>query len=159
MSKTFEEAIEALKQATTGEEFKLAAIEVGDYTHSTEQLDEFRNVIYPVRERVFEFDPDFKREIEAKQNAREVQFKADRAILDGEMAAEVERHKAKYGKEISRMTRGRGDLVCPICRDLTGFNFINDKMVCSACGHELIEKDKLRDYNRAYRRNWKRNRS
>jgi len=153
----FDEAIEALKQARNGEEFRVIAFETGKLVNSDEQLKDFTDVIYKVREKIFELDPDFKREIEARKKARENQFKAEKIILDAEMRAELERYETKYAKELGDMVTKRGNLICPICREVTGFNFINDKMICSVCGHELVEKDDLRDYNRAYRRKWRKN--
>lgn len=47
------------------------------------------------------------------------------------------------------------ELICPICHDLDRGNILNDKPACIKCMHDLVPKDELKKYNRAYRRRWK----
>jgi len=157
MSK-FDEAIEALKQARNGEEFKAAAYNVSRLADSGEQVNRFAEVVREIRELVFELDQDFKNEVGAIEKNREVQFKAYKASLDMEAQSELERYQDKYAEDLKNITSGQ-NLICPICRKETGFNIINSEIICSTCGHELVERDKMRDYNRAYRRAWKKPRS
>jgi len=52
------------------------------------------------------------------------------------------------------------ELWCPICRKKdTSNNMINDRPTCIPCMHRLVPKEELKDYNRDYRRRWKRKRA
>jgi len=52
-------------------------------------------------------------------------------------------------KEIS------SELICPICQDSDRGNLMNGVPTCFKCWHKLIPKSELKNYNRAYRRAWK----
>ena len=101
---------------------------------------------------------------EAKNDAerphREALAKADRMTNEAMSKAKVDDWVANtkyktYEPEEKKRQLETG-LWCPICqkKDKRG-NMVNNKPTCTECWHELVPRDKLRDYPRKYRRAWK----
>lgn len=66
----------------------------------------------------------------------------------------VQEHRFKVLTPEEAKTKGK--MVCPICRkpDRSN-NLLNGKPGCIWCNHILVPESELKDYNRAYRRRWK----
>ena len=133
---------------------------------------EFQTIMYS-REQSMKLKADYERAIhksklsEARNDAdrihREALAKADRMTNEAMSKVNVDDWVANtkfktYNPELKEKQLDTG-LWCPICQeqDKRG-NIVNTKPTCAECWHELVAKDKLRDYPRKYRRSWKKGR-
>lgn len=67
--------------------------------------------------------------------------------------------KKKFKILTSEEAKNKSKLVCPICRGSDRRNILNEKPSCLECMHVLVPEDELKNYNRDYRRRWKRKRA
>jgi len=74
--------------------------------------------------------------------------------VDLDAWAQKHRFKIMPPKE----TEVKSKLICPICSDMDRGNIINEKPTCFSCMHELVPKSEIKNYNRDYRRRWRRSR-
>ena len=171
-------AIELFDLVETFEEYKEGLRELLTRCHTKEDLDRAKVVIDEVKERLMANNPEFKAIMDQRKAELKRQSDYDRAIHQAKMSeakAEASRArteamaKAKAGMpdigDFVAKTRVRkppvdnlenkGDLWCPICRvEDTNNNIINGKPSCAKCFHELVPREALKKYNRAYRRRW-----
>lgn len=68
--------------------------------------------------------------------------------------AEKHRFKTRPPEEAEVKSK----LICPICHGPDMGNKINGKPACIPCRHELVPESELKNYNRDYRRRWKKSR-
>jgi hypothetical protein len=47
------------------------------------------------------------------------------------------------------------ELICPLCRELDSHNRMNGKAICFKCMMELVPQSDLKQYNREWRRRFK----
>ncbi len=130
---------------------------------------EFQTIMYS-REQSQKLKAEYEQAIhksklsEAKNDAerihREALAKADRMTNETMSKAKVDDWVANtkyktYNPDLKEKQL-EAELWCPICQkqDKRG-NMVNNKPTCTECWHELVPRDKLRDYPRKYRRAWK----
>jgi len=132
---------------------------------------EFRAMIKDREEKAQE-DADTRRvQIETKHKAIVSEAEAEsRAIIatanakaktamrmsDAELDEWVQKHKFKALTPEEAKIKSK--LVCPICHGPDRGNLINEKPACFECMHVLVPEEELKNYNRDYRRKWKRSR-
>ena len=100
---------------------------------------------------------------DAERTHREAIAKADRIKNEAMFKAKVDdwvantKYKTYEPEEKKRQIET--GLWCPICQEENKRgNMVNNKPTCTKCWHELVTKEKLRDYPRKYRRSWKKGR-
>jgi len=154
-----------------------------DVVKAHARLEAQKNLIEEKRKILLAVDPEFKAMIEKrKHQARigvdqmEVKYKA--MMVDAEQARmkiEAARHEAERRTEIfvaehriktrtlEEAKKSVNDkLICPICNDLDKGNVMNGIPSCFhdqekyGSPHKLVSKSELKNYNRDYRRRWKR---
>ena len=149
----FHEALEGLKEV-----------------HTQEALDKQKKLVELAKEKLYEADQEFREFIRknkerAKQRSMENKFKYsyehEKILRETKNKVETIRREAKLNivkttttpREIN-FEKLEKELVCPICKGNDKGNVINDKPFCFNCQHELVSKEDLSKYNRAYRRRW-----
>ena len=148
--------------------------------HSQEELDTVKEAIPIVKDRLMSSNPEFRSIMDSREQAVKLKAEYEQAIHRANVSTarndaqrqhtealaripkvpEVDdwvantRYKT-YKPELKEKQLERG-LWCPICQnqDKRG-NMVNGKPTCTECWHELVPKNKLRDYSRKYRRAWK----
>jgi hypothetical protein len=172
-------AIRLFDIVETFEEYKEGLRAVLTRCHTKEELDRAKVVIDKKKEHLINTNPEFKAIMD--QRAKEVkrQSEYDRAIHKAKMAeakSEASRARSEAIAKIPDIddwvakTRVRtapieelennSEQWCPICvKEDKNRNIINNKPSCATCWHELVPKSELKNYNRKYRRNYKKRRS
>ncbi len=130
---------------------------------------EFQTIMHS-REQSAKLKAEYERAIhkakisEAKNDAarihREALAKADRikneAMSKTSVNEWVANTKYKTYEPEEKKRQIETGLWCPICQEENKRgNMVNNKPTCTKCWHELVPRDKLRDYPRKYRRAWK----
>ena len=153
--------------------------------HTQEDLEAQSEKMWTARKRLMKVDSEFRAEMKAREekvnaeieeSKRQIQSKHKIMVSEAEVEVSASMMKAKA---LMRMPDGELDewiqkykfkvitsekaeikskLVCPICHGPDRHNIINGKAVCFECMHELVPESELKDYNRDYRRRWKRSR-
>ncbi len=83
-------------------------------------------------------------------------------MSDGELDEWIQKHRFKVIKPEEAEIKSK--LICPICGSSDKGNIINDNPTCChntkehGPWHRLVAASELKNYNRAYRRRWKRSR-
>ncbi len=150
--------------------------------HTQEALDAQSEKMWSARKRLLKVDPKFRAMIKAREDAAnaeaeesrrqiETKYKAimseaevevsaammrARAVMgmsDADVEEWVQKHKFKALTPEEAKTKSK--LVCPICRGPDRKNIINGEPGCIRCVHVLVPESELKNYNRAYRRRWK----
>lgn len=153
--------------------------------HTQKDLEAQSEKMWTARKRLLRVDPEFRatlkaREdeanVEAERRKERMQIKHEQIMTEAEaevsaakmraravtrMSGEdldvwVQKHKFKVLTPEKAKTKSK--LVCPICRGPDRGNILNDKPACLSCFHKLVPVSELGEYNRQYRRKWKRNR-
>jgi len=152
--------------------------------HTQEELEDQSKKMWAARKRLMKIDPEFRamikdREDKAKEDvdAHRVQIEAKhksivseaevaaamtkaRAVMripDGDLEDWIQEHRFKsVAPEEANM---KSKLVCPICHGHDRGNLINGKPTCFPCMHILVPESDLKNYNRNYRRRWRKNRT
>lgn len=156
--------------------------------HIQEDLDAQSKKMWEARERLLKVDPEFRAMIKAREDkintdadARRVQIETKHKSImskaeeesqsiisaanakakamqmsDADLDGWVQKHKFKIVTPEEAKVKSK--LVCPICYSPDRGNIINEKPACFSCMHELVLESELKNYNRTYRRKWKRNR-
>jgi len=153
--------------------------------HTQEALEAQSEKMWEARRRLLKVDPEFrtmlkaredKTNAEAEERKRQIQSKHKtivseaeaevatamtkaRAIMrmpDGELDEWVQKHRFKIVKPEEAEIKSK--LICPICQGPDRGNLLNSKPACFECMHELVPESELKNYNRAYRRRWNKNR-
>jgi len=154
--------------------------------HPRDDLDAQSEKMRAARKRLLKVDPEFRsmikdREDEAKEDAdvRREQIEAKHKLImsdaEKEVAAAITKAKAtlrmseadldewaqKHRFKILTPEEAevKSALVCPICRGPDRGNIVNGEPACLKCMHKLVPKSELKNYNRNYRRRWKRKRA
>lgn len=165
-------------------EFWLAWGSLSD-VHTQEDLEAQSEKMWAARKRLLKVDPEFRvmlkdredkanaeaeerksqiqskhkaivSEAEAEVAAAMVKAKAVMRMPDGELDEWIQKHRFKVLKP--EETEIKSKLICPICRGPDRGNIINGKAACFSCMHVLVPEEELKNYNRAYRRRWKKKR-
>lgn len=88
-----------------------------------------------------------------------IETKFNAIITSAELEAKAILDNSKLDKWIDdhRILKNKEEkLWCPICRNKDSFhNTINDEPFCVRCMHKLVPKPELVNYNRNYRRKWR----
>lgn len=150
--------------------------------HTQEDLESQSEKMWAARKRLMKVDPEFRAVIrdrenkikeEAERNKEQIQTKHKQIISeaeaevaaakmrakavmrmpDGELDEWVQKHKFKIVAPDEAKPKSK--LICPICHDPDRHNLMNDKPACLKCMHVLVPEDELKNYNRDYRRRWK----
>lgn len=151
----FNEALEGLKEVHTPEDLEAQKVKVAK-----------------AKENLFKVDGEFRRSIQMRK--AEAKARADALRREGEMKKlQIQTELGKY--EMMRLqarsqfpiltsrklpqteTSSPDDLVCPICHKGDMGNVINDQPACFRCMHKLVSRKDLKNYNREYRRRFKKN--
>ena len=155
--------------------------------HTQEALEVQSEKMWAARKRLLKVDPEFrvmlkvredKIEEEAEENMKRMQIKREQIISkaeaevsaakvkvravtgmpEAELDEWVQKHRFKILASEEAETRSKRKLICPICHDPDYGNTLNDKPACIKCMHVLVPESELKNYNRAYRRRWRRSR-
>lgn len=97
-------------------------------------------------------------EVEAKASmARsDAMARIGRAVPSMSIDAPVARTKFKTVDPEELERKSKEGLWCPICRQKdTSSNVVNNQPTCMKCMHKLVPRSELKNYNRAYRRQWR----
>lgn len=153
--------------------------------HTQEDLDVQSEKMWAARSRLLKVDPEFsamlkargdranaeaeesKRQIrsrhkviiseaEAEVSAAKTRARAVTGLSDEDIDKWVQRHKFKAPTPGEAKTKSK--LICPICHGPDRKNLVNGEPGCVFCMHVLVPESELRNYNRAYRRRWKKRR-
>lgn len=149
--------------------------------HTKEELEVVESKLEEARHRLWKNDPEFRAMVEENRRQAKIRTDEKKAKYKAEMseaerrislawmkAEEVRREVEKdigmwnqkhrlniqTSKEAEKTIND--NLICPICHDLDRCNIMNGIPFCFLCNHRLVPKSKLKNYNRKYRRNWKR---
>lgn len=150
--------------------------------HTQEELDNQKKIIESAKAKLFDVDEEFRAMLERNKRAAQSRIKSERSEhdysgydnirSDAMMRADTIRREAqlrKLGKmdfpeekfKISTFEKIKAansqELICPICKGPDRGNMINEKPYCFNCRHELVPRSELKNYNREYRRKWKKN--
>lgn len=155
------------------------ALELLGKVETREDGEEARKRLKAARKALWDIDSDFRSMVEENQRQHRMRIDEERARYDAKLSeakwkSEVARRKAEAvvgdgvpsrrfnvltPNEVAKKARKR--MVCPICGESGRGNMVNQVPTCchdtSKFGpwHKLVPKDTLKDYNRAYRRRWK----
>lgn len=135
--------------------------------HTHEELEFQKEKVNASKKLLLEIDPEFRATIEErKQQARVragqmtnlARSKAEGLRRDAEGRVEdfVQKHRFKTRTPEEAEDTVNDGLICPICHGPDRGNIMNGEPFCFGCMHKLVPKSELRNYNRAYRRKWKR---
>lgn len=124
--------------------------------HDQEELEIVRDKLKRARKILFEADSDFRASVENRQKGARIRMAEMKQKTDRDMNiinVSLGKRTEKYG------IKTREGLICPICHGPDRGNVMNNEPTCMSCMHKLIPREDLKEYNRAYRRNWKRRHS
>ncbi len=147
--------------------------------HSQEELDTVKDAIEVVKDRLMTSNPEFRMIMDSRMQAVKLKADYERAIHRADMSTARNDAERQHQEALAKVPQVKVDdwvaetryktynpdlkekqleagLWCPICQeqDKRG-NMVNGKPTCTECWHELVPRDKLRDYPRKYRRAWK----
>lgn len=156
----FTEALEGLKQVHTKEELEAQTLKVNEAKEKLLKVDEdFRHRMEMRKLEAKARADAMKRDMEMKKLQMQTQMQTTRAN------AQMMRMQAMAGRGggMSMMKRAMptlptqtpDDLMCPICRQGDKGNIIDTEPACFKCMHKLVKRSELKDFNREYRRKWK----
>jgi len=97
-----------------------------------------------------------KAESSAIVSAAKAKANAAMRMSDGELDEWVQKHRFKALTPEEAKTKSK--LVCPICREPDRGNLVNGEPTCISCMHITVPEEELKNYNRDYRRRWKKSR-
>lgn len=153
--------------------------------HTQEDLDAQSEKMWVARERLLKVDPEFRAMIKAREDKANSESDARRIKIQSRLkslASEAEKDVAKANEkaklammmtdaDIDELVKKhrfkvlkheeankKSKLVCPICRGPDRGNIINGNPACFHCLHKLVPISELEEYNRQYRRKWKKSR-
>ena len=161
----------SLDSVTNGESFKRAAMELLREAKTVEEVKAIEALLMEQRKNVFILDPSFKREVEENtkriklakmQEAAEYKLKEQeiraRAINE-ETSGLADVRKFKVTPPDSTSLGEPKMLFCPICgvsAPEEKANRVDGKPACFKCMHEMVSKERLTEFNRSYRRRFRR---
>ncbi len=174
-------AIQLFQLVDTFDEYKEGLLQVLTRVHTQEELDRASKVIDDKKQYMIENNPEFNAIMESRKREAKQRAEQDRAVHKAQMADAMARVKGAIPYGDAFADRGLDDFVasirfktvdpeelerkseealyCPICREKdTSNNIVNNHPTCMKDMHRLVPKAELKDYNRNYRRRWKRNR-
>ncbi len=150
--------------------------------HTQEQLDVAKDAIEEVKTRLMDTNLEFRGIIGTREQAVKLKAEYEQAIHRAKMSEARNDAERQHREALAKVPEVKVDdwvaetryktynpdlkekqldagLWCPICQeqDKRG-NMVNGKPTCTECWHELVSKEKLRDYPRKYRRSWKKGR-
>ncbi len=177
-------AIQRFGLVETFPEYEEGLLEVLTRCHTQEELDRARAVIDERKQYMIKNNPEFNAVMEQRKREAKQRAEHDRAIHKATMAeAEAKANMARSDalakvkgatpdlgiddwiaktrfktvdpEELER--KSKKILWCPICvKEDKNRNIINNKPSCVTCFHPLVKKSELKNYNREYRRKWRR---
>ncbi len=153
--------------------------------HTQEDLDAQSEKMWAARERLLKVDPEFRAMIKAREDkikeeaerskeqirtqhkaiisetetqvaAAMMKARAVSGVSDDDIDGWVQKHRFKIVTPDEAKVKSK--LICPICLGKDMGNMINEKPACISCMHELVPEGELKNYNRDYRRKWRRSR-
>ncbi len=153
--------------------------------HTQEDLEAQSETMWAARKRLLKVDPEFRAMLkaredeanaEAERSKEQIQIKHEQVMSEAEAEVSAAKMRARAVTRLSgedldewvqkhrfkvltpEEAKTKSKLVCPICRGPNRRNILNDKPTCFKCMHVLVPEEELKNYNRDYRRKWKRNR-
>lgn len=96
-------------------------------------------------------------EAESRASAARAKVKSTRMNTERRLDKFVAEHRMKTRTPEEADKIVNSELICPICRGPDRGNIMNNMSFCFGCNHKLVPKPELKNYNRAYRRAWKKN--
>jgi len=152
--------------------------------HSQEELNIVRTKLYKTRKVLLKIDPEFRAVVsENEQRVKKMKAESRQGIdttaenavtrlanIESEVLTQlrktditaikwVQEHRLKIMTAEEAEIKSKVELICPICYSSDCGNIINGKPACIKCMHVLVPKETLGNYNRAYKRRWKKKRS
>lgn len=151
--------------------------------HTQEALEAQSEKMWAARKRLWKVDPEFRamikdREEEAnaedKRSKEKMQIKHEQIMSEAEAEVSAAKMRARAVMRMSdedidkwvqkhrfkvltpEESKTKSKLVCPICREPDRGNLVNGEPTCIGCMHMLVPESELKNYNRDYRRGWKR---
>ena len=180
---SFKEELGFFKHAVDYEDYEKGLRALLGRCHSQDELDTAKVAIDEVKARLMESDKEFKQIIDTRERDAKLQADMEAAIhrasmsesrsdaakatndaiskvrssmRDSEVQEWVSKRKIKTYDPDEKQKQIDVGLYCPICREPnTRGNSVNGVKACEKCWHELVPKDKLKNYPRKYRRRWK----
>lgn len=76
-------------------------------------------------------------------------------MSDKDLDEWVQSHRLKIRTPEEAEAKSKTKLICPICSGKDSGNLLNSKPACFECMHILVPESEIKNYNRAYRRRWK----
>ena len=153
--------------------------------HTQEELEAQSEKMWAARKRLMKVDPEFrtmlkdreeKANAEAEESKRQIRsrHKAIVSEAEAEVSAAMTKARAVIGmpdEDIDEWVQKhrfkivtpeeaevKSKLICPICGGPDRGNIVNGKSTCFECMHITVPEEELKNYNRDYRRKWKRKR-
>ena len=94
---------------------------------------------------------------EAKSEASRARTEAMAKVQSGMGDVDDWVAKTRVRKAPLEELENKSELFCPICQERNNSNnIVNNEKTCMKCMHKLVPKSELKNYNRKYRRAWKR---
>ena len=154
--------------------------------HTQEALEAQSEKVRVTREKLLKVDPEFRAMIkdredkanaEAEEQKRQIQAKHSKLTSEAEAGSQAliraasakasatmsmdldewaEKHRFKT--RTSEEAKTKSKLICPVCHSTDRGNIVNGDPTCMSCMHILVPEEELKNYNRDYRRRWKKSR-
>ena len=175
-----DQAISIFRLVQTFEEYKEGLGKLLSICTTNEEVDQVSTVIDEIKQHLINTNIEFKAIMDRQKQERKMinderraLRRAKKAEINAEANLEIKGARAKValaradalmdspiGKTTNRtmeeMEAQLSDkLVCPICKEKDRGNTINDVLACMKCHHRLVPSSELGNYNRAYRRRFK----
>lgn len=153
--------------------------------HTQEELEAQSERMWATKQRLWKVDPEFRSMIKSREDKAKAETEESRREILSRHKAIMSKAEAEVSvtKMTVRAVKGMSDenlnecfqshrfktqtpeeantkskLVCPICHGTDKGNLVNDEPTCIPCMHITVTEEELKNYNRTYRRRWKRKR-
>lgn len=144
-------AIQLFQRAETYEEYKDGLGRLLTGVHTQEELDKASEVVKEKKRFMLDNNPDFRATMSREKAYSKIKVDHERAKIKAEKSGSVVYPQTfEEAKE-----KAEEVLVCPICGASDKGNIMNNELACMKCMHRLVPESELKDYNREYRRNWR----
>lgn len=180
MELSFTEELAFFNQAVDYKDYVATLKSLLGRCHTQEELDTVKDAIETVKHRLMTTNPEFQTIMHSREQSAKLKVEYERAIHKAKMseakndAERIHREalarvpqvpdvddwvantKYKTYEPQEKKRQLETGLWCPICQEENKRgNMVNNKPTCTKCWHDLVPRDKLRDYPRKYRRAWK----
>lgn len=179
MALSFSEELEGFNQVTDYNGYVETLKPLLGRCHTQEELDTVKDAIETVKNRLMTTNPEFQTIMYSREQSQKLKAEYERAIHKSKLSEAKNDAERQHQEALAKVPQVKVDdwvvntkyktyepeekkrqldagLWCPICQkqDKRG-NTVDNKPTCTECWHQLVTKEKLRDYPRKYRRGWK----